>query len=203
MSTPDGTDPAPAGRPRRRRNVIGGSPHRDEYIGMMRAGWTSVSIERYAAHRYGETIPAATVRSYKSRKGIESQTVSRFGTHSPDELVDVVAVRRQLIELQTERIRIDWAHEQSMNKLFGANRAEIALLNDLLDDHRADLQALGLFPIAGQEITVRTGVAAEAPELPKHRSLADAIGNEGMTAEMAMQAARFVHRALPPAATDE
>lgn len=121
--------PPPKKRSRGRRNVIGGSPHRDEYVRLMKAGWSSATLERYAAWRYGKDVPASTFRQYKKRQKLDVQT-SRLLNASfvdPDALPDVLTKRQELIALQTERLAIDAEHERNMRKLFGTTKGEIAL----------------------------------------------------------------------------
>lgn len=160
------------GRSRRRRNVVGGSPHREEYVRLMRGGWSSLSLERYAQHRYGEDIPSSTFRSYKARAKIES--VSKFGGDA-DAQVDVLAARSDLIRLQQERIGIDLQHERSMGKLFGTTKGEIELLSRLLSEHKGDLQDVGVMPKAGDVLEL-VAVARETEEAPRDETLAEAFG---------------------------
>lgn len=179
------------GRHRRRRNVVGGSPHREEYERLLRAGWSSLALERYALHRYGEDIPASTFRTYKKRKGIEAP--QSFGLDEV-EAVDVLSSRAELIRLQKERIGIDVEHERSMGKLFGSTAREIEVLGRLLTEHKVDLQDVGLLPRAGEEITVhRTGPQESDEVLPKSRSLSEALG---IDPSQEIDAARALHLRL-------
>ena len=168
-------------RSRRRRNVIAHSPHREEYERLIKAGWNSFALERYALGRYGEEIPASTFRSYKSRKGMKTD-VERFGEIvDQDKMIDVMGVRSDLIQLQMGRIGIDVRHEQEMSKLFGSTRGEIQLLSALLDQHKQDLQDLGMFPKVGESVTIESHVTHEQVEdtAPKHTSLSEALGMDG------------------------
>lgn len=162
---------------------------------MIEAGWTSKAIERYAWHRYGEEIPDSTIRTYKAKHGIERKTPTMFTSVDPDEVIDTLGMRQELIRLQASRIQIDTAHETNMRKLFSSSRAEIALLNSLLSDHKADLQDLGLFPRLGMEMTVHGGVPAEAPDLPKARTLGEALGNPAASPEQQAAMGRLLHLA--------
>jgi hypothetical protein len=164
---------------------------------MMEVGWSSFALERYAWHRFGEDIPASTFRSFKAKSGIVARG-DRFSASDPDALVDVVSARADLIRLQQARVAIDWEHERAMKKLFSNNRAEIALLGALLTEHRVDLQDLGLLPKAGEMLEVRALKGSE--ELPRHRSLADALGEAGVSEATERQLARVLHMAVPPLA---
>lgn len=157
--------------------MIGGSPHRDEYVRLMEAGWSSMALERYARHRYGEDVPAATFRTYKRRAKIVTD-VSKFGEIvDPEKMIDVLRTRSELVQLQMERIRIDHDHERTMGKLFGSTSREIDLLAKLLDQSKADQQDLGLFPKAGE--TLHVDLPRPSGETaPRHRSLAEALGIE-------------------------
>jgi hypothetical protein len=146
---------------------------------MIEAGWTSESIERYAAFRYGEDVPAATVRTYKRRHQIQV-VEGPYERLKADETVDVISARVELIRLQQERIGIDVKHERQMSKLFGATKGEIALLAQLLTEHKGDLQDLGLMPKAGQKIEVSGKVESEQSVVsgtaPRYGSLGEALG---------------------------
>lgn len=171
--------PKPRERSRRRRNVIGGSPHRDEYVRLMKAGWSSATLERYAAWRNGEDIPASTFRQYKKRQKLDVQT-SRLlnSSFDTDAIPDVLTKRQELIALQTERLAIDAQHERDMRKLFGTTKAEIAMLNTLLNEMRQDLVDAG---VMGENR------AESIPEvdLPMHRTLGDVFqGDESEVAEV-------------------
>jgi hypothetical protein len=162
---------------------------------MMEAGWSSFAMERYAWHRFGEDVPASTFRAFKAKQHIVARS-DRFSQTDPDSLVDVVAARADLIRLQQARVAIDWGHEQKMMKLFSNNRSEIALLAQLLTEHRVDLQDLGLLPKAGEMLEIRASQPPE--ELPRHRSLAEALGQPGVAEETERQLARVLHLAVPP-----
>lgn len=192
--TPDNQTPG-SRRSRRRRSVIGGSPHRDEYVRLMENGWSSLAIERYAWHRYGEDVPASTVRSYKARHSIVAKQV--FEDVPVDDALDVVSGRAELIRLQQSRIRMDVKLEQGMNKLFSTTRAEIELLARLLTEHKVDLQDLGLLPKAGLTVGVQTqDPGPSRADAPRARTLAEAIGG-AVTPEVERQIARVIHLAVP------
>jgi hypothetical protein len=191
------TEPqGPQRRSRARRNVVGGSPHRDEYVRLMQAGWSSLTLERYAMYRFGEEIPASTFRTYKKRWAIEAK-VAPWAREAEkvldaDAAVDVVTARAELIELQRSRIAIDVGHERTMTKLFGSTRAEIAALSSLLDAHKADLQDLGLFPKAGTTLTISGDVPKPtAADAPKVQTLGTLIGTEDTAEEI--EAAKVLH----------
>jgi len=175
----------PAKRSRKRRNVIGSSMHRDEYLRLMKAGWSSATLERYAAWRCGEDIPASTFRQYKKRMKLDVQT-SRLlnASFDTDAVPDVLVKRQELIALQTERIAIDAQHERGMGKLFGTTKAEIALLNTLLTDMRTDLVEAGVIGDSRVE-------AVPELDLPRHRTLSEVL--PGDEAEWA----KVLHMAMP------
>ena len=180
-------------RSRGRKNVVASSPHREDYDRLMRAGWSSLALERYAAYRYGEDIPASTFRAYKSRKKVSAQVSppKKWEGVEGDVAVDVLETRAQLIDLQRQRIAIDWEHEKSMKKLFGSTRGEIEVLSRLLSEHKADLQDVGIMPKAGEKIEVTNRNAGPtAEEAPRAQSLADLIG---ASPESEMALARVLH----------
>lgn len=190
------TEPTIQGRSRARRNVIGGSPHRDEYERLMVAGWTSLALERYAAYRFGEDIPASTFRAYKSRKKIRVAADQRKKPWAEvdvyDKIPDVIGMRADMIELQRQRIAIDWQHEQSMGKLFGSTRGEIAQLATLLDQIKSDMQDVGLMPKAGERVEfTNTTPTASAENAPRARTLGELVG--GLDPAMEMEMARTLH----------
>lgn len=181
MPQQDATAPRPEGasgkqRARRRKRVIENSSHREEYDRLLKAGWSSVSLERYAQFRYGEDVPSSTIRTYRQRQPWAAEVkVERFGEIlDPERAVDVLGERAALIKLQVDRIAIDHKHEKEMGKLFGSTRGEIATLSSLLDAHKADLQDLGLMGKAGETLTVNTG--AEQADAPRSPSLSEALG---------------------------
>lgn len=147
-----GNSEVPLGqRSKSRRNIIGKSPHRDEYVTLMQAGWSSYSLERYALHRYGEDIPARTFRNYKKAKNVEVKT-DPLKELTLDDIPDVLRERIRIVLLQKDRIAIDSRHEQNMNKLFGTLGREIELYSKLLTELRSDLQEVGLLPRPGQQL---------------------------------------------------
>ena len=192
----ESTDTGPqAGRSRRRRNVVGSSPHREEYVRLMQAGWSSLALERYAAYRYGEDVPSRTFREYKTKHAIEAK-VRPFEKVDPDQVVDVIGARAELIRLQQERIAVDWKHEQSMGKLFQSTRSEVQTLNALLDAHKDDLQAIGVMPVVGQKIEIESTEKPSAQNSPRATSLAAALGQAAADPADEMAAARVLHLAL-------
>lgn len=193
---PDTPDPGlQGGRSRRRRNVVGRSPHRDEYVALMKAGWSSLALERYAAYRYGEDVPSRTFREYKTKQGIDAE-VRPFEKVDPDQVLDVVGARAELIRLQQARISVDWKHEQAMGKLFGSTRSEVQTLNALLDAHRADLQAIGVMPVAGEKVEITTPDRPSAESAPRAKSLGALLGNASLGAEDEAAVAKVLHLAV-------
>ena len=142
--------------------------HRDEYVGLMRAGWSSQAIERYAAYRYGEDIPAATFRAYRLRNKVKASAVPAFpglkdgASTDPEKRLDVMGLRAEAIQLQQARIRLEVTAEVEAGRLNPVLRAEIQLYNALLNDHKADQQDWGLAPKAGD----RVDPPAALPGLP-------------------------------------
>lgn len=160
-------------RSKARRNVVGGSPHRDEYVRLMQAGWSSPAIEKYAMFRYGEDMPERTIRAYRKRRGIKADG-PLYSPQVFDQPIDVLTARADLIALQRERVLIDVTHERTMQKLFGTTKAEIALLSTLLGEHKVDLQDLGLLPKVG--VSMDVNVRTSPDEAPRAASLADLFG---------------------------
>lgn len=181
-------------RSRRRRNVIGSSPNRDEYVRLMRAGWSSIALERYAAFRYGEDIPNQTFRAYRKRQKIEREN-PKFKV-DVDEVVDVIGLRADMIRLQVDRIGIDYKHEQAMGKLFGTLRNEISLLDGLLDSHKRDLQDVGLMPKSPDELKVTAGPSAQSGA-PKHLTLGQMLGIEA-TRQVEADVAKVLYLSAAP-----
>lgn len=199
---PDGV--VTATRSRRRRNVIGGSPHREEYVRLIGAGWSSFALERYAQHRFGEEIPASTFRSYKNRSKIkveESPWKAIVDGIQKDGAVDVLAVRSEMITLQRARIAIDAQHEADMKKLFSTTRGEMAELGRMLDAYMGDLQALGVMPSPKGGLVVEAGPSIRPPQagdatpdgqsLPKAKTLGELLGTQDP--EIERQMAKVLH----------
>lgn len=172
-------------RSRSRRNVIGSSVHREDYVALMRAGWSSESISRYAGFRFGEDIPASTIRYYRNRNKVRAATAPAFPAlqggqgkgSDPEKRLDVMGLRAEAIQLQLARIRVEVAAEQDLKRLLPTVRDELRLLNTLLSDHKADQQDWGLAPKAGDRVdppSVLPGVPAPAAgAVPKYDTLAD------------------------------
>lgn len=201
----------PQGRKKRRQNVIGNSPHREEYVRLMKAGWSSVALERYALVRWGEQIPASTFRSYRSthkrRWDVSTSTFNAAAEDAanvldPDVLLDIMHERAELIRLQKARIAIDVKHERQMSKLFNSTAREIELLSRLLDQSKADLQDLGLFPKAGLTVDINAQIGGLQPDLddpgvrsPQAATLGQVLGMADEASQM--QLARALHDVLP------
>lgn len=181
----------------RGRSAIGSSPWRDEYERLLKAGWSSTSLERYAAYRFGEQISAEVFRQYKHRKGIvsDAQPVLRPKARSTEpDAIDVAALRQEMVRLQAERIAIDVKHETDMTKLFNTTGREIDLLGRLLDQVKQDQRDFGMLPVTPTKIEV------DAPDLPKEtpkaaKSLGDLLGLA--SPESAMAAAEALARVIP------
>lgn len=175
---------------KRRRNVIASSPNRAEYESLLRAGWSTYALERYALHRFGERIDQTTFVRYRKKLGIEAPASPWEGVKS-EERVDVLRLRNDLIQLQMARIAIDHKHEEQMGKLFGSTKGEIQVLDQLLSSMKTDLQDVGLLPKAGDKLEIS---APKAEEAPRHQSLADVFGADP---EKVIELARWVHTNRP------
>lgn len=169
--------------------------HREEYLRLLQAGWSSASLERYAALRYGEDIPASTFRTYRKRCKVETPVSVLLGGEQLDSDVtpDVLVRRQELIALQTARIAIDAQHERSMGKLFSSTRSEIQLLDGLLTALKTDLQDMGVLGKAADEVRF-TPIGAAQHDVPKLKSLGEVIGDDPAQ-QMAL--AKVLHMALP------
>jgi hypothetical protein len=193
--------PVPRERSRRRRNVFGASPNRDEYVRLIENGWSSLAVERYASHRHGEDIPSSTIRTWCLKHEVKKPPKPTFTGVDPERVVDVMGLRAQLIQLQAARIQNDvrleigdGAGSPGMGKLFNTTRGEIALLNQLLNDHRLDQEAADIVArVTGQPVQA-VPTQEEAGPLPHHATLGQALGAVGVT-DLAL--ARKVHELLP------
>ena len=181
--------PPASSRSRSRRNVIRNSPNRKEYERLIQAGWSSISLERYAAFRYGEDIPNQTFRSYRAKMDVQRE--NKDFKVDVDETVDIMGLRADLIRLQAERIGIDYRLEKSMGKLFGSLRPEIDLLDSLLDSHKRDLQDVGIMPKSPEQITVSSGPSPA--EAPTHTSLAQLLGATDASEQVEADIAKVLH----------
>jgi hypothetical protein len=200
-------------RGRSRKNVIGHSIHRDEYVTLMRNGWSSMAISRFAMFRHGEDIPDRTIRLYRKKLGLSStRSAMQDQEVDPEAIVDILKERTELIHLQKARIAIDTAHERTMNKLFSGTRHEIAALNSLITATKEDMQDFGLFPklgevhnvhLTGQVQGLTPGSGEEKPDdgttsryAPPVRTLG-ALFSE-ISPQQEQQVARMLHQILPP-----
>lgn len=171
--------PVDVGRGRRRKNVVGNSPNREEYVRLMKAGWTSIALERYAMYRYGEDVPASTIRTYRNRLGIKIEPTFSVERVDPEAMIDPLRSRAELIQLQQARIRIDVKHEQDMGKLFGSTKAEIRELANLLTEHKSDLQDMGLFPKAGEKLEItHPDQVGSGSLVPRMQTLGELFGTD-------------------------
>lgn len=152
----------------------------------MQAGWTSIAIERYASYRFGEDIPASTVRAYRTRKQLGPNTRPAFpnlkpGADSdPEKRLDVMGLRAEAIQLQQARLQLEHAAERESGRLNPTLREEIRLYNTLLSDHKTDQQDWGLAPRAGDRVdppAAMPGVPQPgAAEPPKYQTLGEMLG---------------------------
>lgn len=165
-----------------RRNVIANSGHREDYERLLEAGWSSVSLEKYAAYRFNEQIDASTFRRYRQRMELDAAKVEspdgRLAKLRRDELIDIVQARADLIRLQKARVWTDVGLEigdRGMGKLFRTTRHEIALLSEMLTAHAEDLQALGVLTKPDERIEVTK--QSSLPEL-ENRRLGEILGSD-------------------------
>lgn len=188
-------------------SVLAQSAHTEEYCKLMAANWTSFSLERYAAYRYGETIKASTFRNYKARRAAsnpkwlqEYDVKAKNGdplVSKRDELrLDVMGIREQLALLQLQRLAVDVKTEMNMGKLWSGTHREIQLASDLLDKIKTDQQDFGILPKVVEEtqVTVRDLPGDVAP---RHTTLGEALGiNTANPAEL-FAAARKLGNIVP------
>lgn len=170
-------------RARRKKKIspFNQSPYKDDYVRLIKAGWSSTSLERYAAYRYDEEIPASTFRNHMAR--IEKQPDAGNGLavtgKNSEKLtgteIDVMGVRQQLIMLQIQRLAVDSSHEFQMNKLFTSTREEIKLLGQLLNESKADMKDFGVLAHDPEDQKAPTG-AQDGPVVPRHKSMAELLG---------------------------
>lgn len=197
-------------RSRKRKNVIGSSPNREEYDRLLQNGWSSIAVSRFALFRHGEDIPDRTIRLYRKRKGWDVLKSDMQGKDvDPDVIIDILAERSELIRLQKNRIGIDTAHERTMNKLFSGTRHEVLALSQLIDRAKEDMQDFGLFPKLGEihNVTVHGAVQGLTGDsgskdngagdryAPPAQTLG-ALFNE-ISPEVEQQMARMLHSVLP------
>jgi hypothetical protein len=170
-------------RARRKKKVspFNQSPYREDYVRLIQAGWSSVSLERYAKYRYDEQIPASTFRNHMRRIEKAANTGNRLAVTGKDGAqlagteIDVMGVRQQLIMLQIQRLGVDSAHEFQMNKLFASTKEEMKLLAQLLNEAKADQKDYGLLKHRADEDLPEVP-QADAGNSPRHASLAQLMG---------------------------
>lgn len=166
-------------RAKRKRKIspFNQSPYREDYVRLIKAGWSSASLERYAAYRYDEKIPASTFRNHMARieKPEIPTVIGKNGTPITDAEIDVMNVRQQLIQLQLQRLAVDAAHEFQMNKLFGSTRNEITLLSTLLNEAKQDQRDYGV--IAHDPADALPDVPVEnAVNAPRFQTIGQMLG---------------------------
>jgi hypothetical protein len=211
MDDEDTPDPSKdlSTRGRNRKNVIASSPHKNEYKKLLTAGWSSLAVERYAMFRYGEDIPAATIRAYRKsmRLQVTKSPLRPAKDVDPEQVIDVVLEQGELIRLQQARIAIDVKHEESMSKLFGGTRMEIRELSTLLKEYKETLQDLGLHPVRGVKLDLtgrmHPGEQPGPPDdgrtrfAPKVRTLGQLFEGGTVSPEQEIQLARMLHDVIP------
>jgi hypothetical protein len=215
--TSEETPPAGTGVTASRRgrpSTIANSPHRDDYKKLLKAGWSSAMLERYAAFRYGEQISAPTIRRYRNSLQQKEGTYDSFEKLAPldrDALVDVLGGQAQLIALQRARVAIDAGKEVEQKKLSPSVRLELRELAQLYKDYRETMQELGLFPRQGAVLNLNANLQpAPAPDpstrpetryAPSVRTLGELVAGEGagdsVPEEAQIELARLLHQYLP------
>lgn len=157
------------------------SPYREDYVRLIKAGWSSASLERYAKYRYDEKIPASTFRNHMARieksqdPGNPLKITGKDATSLQGTEIDVMGVRQQLIGLQIQRLSVDVKHEFDMNKLFGSTRAEMQLLSTLLNEAKQDQKDYGVIAHDPAEDLPEVP-QPEASNSPRHSSLGSLLG---------------------------
>lgn len=156
------------------------SPYREDYVRLIRAGWSSVSLERYAKYRYKEEIPASTFRNHmrKIQKDETSQITRVTGKNNTDlsgTEIDVMQVRQSLIALQIQRLSVDVTHEFQMSKLFTSTREEMKLLSNLLNEAKADQKDFGVLAPADTDEAPAVP-AADDSNAPKYQTFGQMLG---------------------------
>lgn len=130
-------------------------------------------------YRYGEDVPASTIRTYRNRLGIKIEPTFSVERVDPEAMIDPLRSRAELIQLQQARIRIDVKHEQDMGKLFGSTKAEIRELANLLTEHKSDLQDMGLFPKAGEKLEItHPDQVGSGSLVPRMQTLGELFGTD-------------------------
>ncbi len=192
-----------------RKSKVDQSKHADEIAHLLiDLRWGSGTVSKYLELKYGEHIPASTLRTWRGRR---LKTLERYDnlpdiwktpddvvegsaeyhaielSRPKDELPDVLSRRMALIAMQEARVRIDLEHELSMGKLFSSQSKEINLLNNLYDSAKTDMQDLGLWPSreAGPETMVNVQAVAQAEAKPQETSkvheILDGVDREDLT----------------------
>jgi hypothetical protein len=177
------TDDMAAVRAKRKKKIspFNQSPYKDDYVRLIKAGWSSTSLERYAAYRYDEQIPASTFRNHMARIERAAGTDGSLAVTGKDKEkltgteIDVMGVRQQLIMLQIQRLAVDSSHEFQMNKLFTSTREEIKLLGQLLNEAKLDQKDYGLLAHDPEDQKAPTG-AQDGQVVPRHKSFGDLLG---------------------------
>ena len=161
---------------------------------MIAAEWTSTSIALYVTSRYGTRLHDSTVRVYRLKNGDEirdeypdlaaagEQAVFKERALSADSTIDTLGKLQEMIRLQEARIVVDVAHEETMGKLFGSTRHEIATLAKLLEQYHGVLQDWGVVPTAGVDVNVNVdmpqvvGSPVRVIDVLERDEMDDAIG---------------------------
>lgn len=187
--------------------ILARSPHQEEYRRLMKAGWTSFALERYADYRYGEKIASSTFRNFKARKlardpkwldvtyltDKDGQQIIAKGVEVD---LDVMGVRQQLLHLQLQRISIDVAEELGDRKLKDGTAKELRLAMDMLDKVREDQVQYGILP-ATASVTRFTIDDLPADVAPRHSTLGDALGVGSVPPMDLAKAARTLGELIP------
>lgn len=144
------------------QNQIDRSEHREEIRELLRQGWSSQSCHDYLKRRYNIDIPPRVLRFYRQKKiKPEEMIPSPILDAMMDKIfkeaelrIDILKERATLIRLQAQRVAKNMAVEDTLPITSERQQKEIELLSKLLDDHKKDLQALGLFPQIVEEVAI-------------------------------------------------
>ena len=173
-------------QPKQRRNhVIASSPNCEEYVELMRNGWTSTRLEQYALVRYGEVIPAGTFRTFKHRRKIveyRNDPVSeKLSQLAKDNLQDPTALRSELASWLREVVAIQVTQAQT-GRIPRDLKATALAYNQILNDVKQDQQDIGIMGKAGENIQLHVSQQSET----NHRVTIQELVGDDPHAQMAM-----------------
>jgi len=171
-----------------KKNIVDQSPYRAEIRKMLIDGWSTIALEAYLAKKYEMKISHQMLRYYRDNH------ISKFERLGWDNFldmkkeaslhIDIIGNRARLIMHQIERLEYSSKIEKSSGFLIAERGRQIALLNELLNDHKQDLQDVGLFPKAPEELNI--GIT----KIEEHKITLAEMFNEDKQA--AREFARFI-----------